>query len=54
MPPAVVTVTLTFPVNAAGEIAVISVADTRANELAAALPKFTAVAAVRLVPVIVT
>ena len=49
-----VTVTLIFPLEAAGEIAVISVDDTTMNEVAAALPKFTEVAVVRLVPVIVT
>ena len=54
MPPSVVTVTLIFPLEAAGEIAVISVDDTTMNEVAAALPKFTEVAVVRLVPVIVT
>ena len=54
MPPTVVTAKLTLPTEAAGEIAVISVDDTRAYEVASALPNFTAVAAVRLVPVIVT
>ena len=49
-----VTVTLIFPLEAAGEIAVISVAETTSNEVAAALPKFTEVVVVRLVPVIVT
>ena len=53
-PPAVVTLRLTVPAEADGEIAVISVEETTSNEVAAALPKFTEDAAVRLVPVIVT
>jgi len=53
-PPAVVTLRLTLPAEAAGEIAVISVEDTTMNEVAAAAPNLTEVAAVRLVPVIVT
>ncbi len=54
MPPAVVTLRLTLPAEAAGEIAVISVDDTTSNEVAAAAPNLTEVASVRLVPVIVT
>ena len=54
MPPAVVTVRLTLPAEADGEIAVISVEDTTSNEVAAAAPNLTEVASVRLVPVIVT
>ena len=54
MPPAVVTVRSTLPAEADGEIAVISVEDTTSKEVAAAAPNLTEVAAVRLVPVIVT
>ena len=54
MPPAVVTLKLTLPAEAAGEIAVISVDDTSMNDVASAAPNLTEVAAVRLVPVIVT
>ena len=54
MPPAVVTLRSTVPAEAAGEIAVISVEDTTSKEVAAAAPNLTEVAAVRLVPVIVT
>ena len=54
MPPAVVTVRSTLPAEADGEIAVISVEDTTSKEVAAAAPNLTELAAVRLVPVIVT
>ena len=54
MPPAVVTLRSTVPAEAAGEIAVISVEDTTSKEVAKAAPNLTEVAAVRLVPVIVT
>ena len=53
MPPAVVTLTSTVPVPA-GEVAVIEVAEFTVKPVAAVAPKVTAVAPVRLVPVIVT
>ena len=53
MPPAVVTVTSTMPLPA-GELAVIEVALLTLNEAAFAPPNLTAVAPVRLVPVMVT
>ena len=53
MPPGVVTVTSTIPAITAGAIAVIVVALTTTNEVAAVTPKDTAVAPVRAVPVIV-
>ena len=43
-----------MPAEAAGEIAVTSVEDTTSKEVAKAAPNLTEVAAVRLVPVIVT
>jgi len=52
VPPAVVT--LTFPEAPAATTAVILVGELTVNEVAAKLPKLTAVAPVRLVPVIVT
>jgi hypothetical protein len=54
VPPAVVTVTLTVPDCSAGETAVIEVDETTVTLVAATVPKSTAVAPVRLVPVIVT
>ncbi len=54
IPPAVVTLRLTGPAEADGEIAVISVEDTTSNDVAATAPNLTEVASVRLVPVIVT
>ena len=54
VPPGVVTVTSTAPALPAGEVAVICVALLTVNEVAAVPPNFTAVAPVKLVPVIVT
>jgi hypothetical protein len=54
VPPAVVTVTSTAPADPAGEVAVIEVALTGVNELAAVVPNLTAVGLLRWVPVIVT
>jgi hypothetical protein len=53
VPPAVVTVTSTVPIPA-GEVAVIWVALLTVKEAAALLPKLTAVAPEKLVPVMVT
>ena len=53
MPPAVVTVTSTVPVPA-GAVAVIWVAELTVKPVALVAPNFTAVAASKLVPVIVT
>src|ERR1700730_3118290 len=53
VPPAVVTVTSTVPVPA-GEVAVIEVALLTVNAVALLAPKFTAVAPVKLVPVMAT
>jgi hypothetical protein len=53
VPPGVVTVTLTVPVPA-GEVAVIDVALLTTTPVAALAPKWTAVAPVKLVPVMVT
>ena len=53
MPPGVVTVMLTVPVPA-GEVALTCVAETTVKLEAAAVPKWTALAPVRLVPVTVT
>ena len=53
MPPGVVTVTSTVPVPA-GEVAVICVELLTTTPVAALVPKSTAVAPVRLVPVMVT
>ena len=52
-PPAVVTVMSTVPVPA-GDVAVIDVAELTVKLAAAVLPNFTAVAPVKLVPVMVT
>ena len=54
MPPGVVTVTSTVPLDSAGLVAVICVAETTVKLLAAVVPKSTAVAPLRPVPVIVT
>ena len=54
MPPGVVTVTSTEPVDPAGLVAVMMVALTTVTLVAAMLPKLTAVAPVKFVPVIVT
>lgn len=54
MPPDVVTAMLTAPALPAGAIAVICVALSTVKLVAAVLPKPTAVAPVRLVPVITT
>ena len=54
VPPGVVTVTSTAPAAPAGDTAVICVADFTVKLVAFAAPNFTAVAAVRLVPVMVT
>ena len=53
VPPVVVTVTSTVPLPA-GSTAVICVPETTAKLLAAVEPNFTPLAAVKLVPVIVT
>ena len=53
VPPGVVTFSVTDPVPA-GDTAVTSVALTTVKRVAAVVPKATAVAPVRLVPVIVT
>jgi hypothetical protein len=53
VPPAVVTVTSTVPVPA-GDVAVIEVAELTVKLVAFVAPNFTAVAPVRLVPVMAT
>ena len=53
VPPAVVTVTSTVPVPA-GDVAVIDVAELTVKLVALTAPNFTAVAPVRVVPVMVT
>ena len=53
VPPVVVTVTSTVPVPA-GEVAVIDVAEFTVKPVALVAPNLTAVAPVKLVPVIVT
>ena len=53
VPPGVVTVTSTFPMPA-GAVAVTEVSDTGVNPVAGELPKCTALAPVRPVPVMVT
>ena len=54
VPPVVVTVTSTVAAACAGEVAVIWVAETTVKPEAAVVPKWTAVAPVKLVPVMVT
>ena len=54
VPPTVVTVTSTVPAACAGDVAVICVALSTVKLAAAVAPKFTAVAPVNSVPVIVT
>lgn len=54
MPPPVVTVTSTTPVECTGEVAVIEVALTTVKPAAAVPPNITAVAPVKLVPAMVT
>ena len=54
VPPAVVTMTLTVPTASAGAIAVICVAELTVKLLAAVLPNITAVAPVKLAPVMTT
>jgi hypothetical protein len=54
VPAGVVTVTLTVPATPAGAVAVIEVALLTVKAVAGLAPKCTAVAAVRLAPVIVT
>jgi hypothetical protein len=54
VPPGVVTVTSAAPADRAGELTVIWVAEATVNDVAAVVPKVTAVAPVKLVPVIVT
>ena len=54
VPPAVVTVTSTTPVLPAGEVAVMDVAELTVKPVALFAPNLTAVAPVKLVPVIVT
>ena len=53
VPPAVVTVTSTVPLPA-GDVAVIDVAELTVKLVALTAPNFTAVAPVRVVPVMVT
>jgi hypothetical protein len=53
VPPGVVTVTSTVPAPA-GDVAVIEVAELTVTPVADAPPNFTAVAPLKLVPVIVT
>jgi hypothetical protein len=53
-PPGAVTVTSTVPTDPAGAVAVIDVSETTLNVVAGLFPKLTAVAPVKLVPVIVT
>ena len=53
VPPGVVTVMSIVPLPA-GEVAVIEVAPFTVNEVASVVPNFTAVAPLRLVPVMVT
>jgi hypothetical protein len=54
VPPAVVTVTSTEPALAAGDVAVIEVAEFTVNVVAAVGPNITAVAPVKSVPETVT
>jgi hypothetical protein len=54
VPPGVVTVTSTVPAEPAGEVAVTLVSLATVNDVAAVLPKLTAVAPVNPLPVIVT
>jgi hypothetical protein len=54
VPPGVVTVTSTVPTAPAGDVAVMVVALVTVNDAAAVAPKATAVAPVKLVPVMVT
>src|ERR1019366_6541354 len=54
VPPGVVTVTSTVPTGSTGAAAVIEVSELTMTELAGAEPKVTALAPVRLVPVMVT
>jgi len=54
VPPAVTTVISTIPALPAGEVAVIDVALLTVKLVALLAPNFTAVAPVKLVPVIVT
>jgi hypothetical protein len=54
VPPAVATVTSTTPASPTGEVAVMLVSLTTVTSMAAWVPKLTAVAPVRAVPVIVT
>jgi hypothetical protein len=53
-PPVVVTVTSTVPAVPAGATAVIEVAEMMVNEVAGVVPKLTALAPVKFVPVIAT
>ncbi len=54
MPPAAVTLISTVPAEPAGDVAMIWVAELTVKPVAAVAPKFTAVAPVKLVPVIIT
>ena len=54
VPPAVVTVVSTVPAPSAGVTAVIWVGELTENDVAAALPNFTALAPLNPVPVMVT
>jgi hypothetical protein len=53
VPPGVVTVISTVPAASVGEVAVMVVEFTTVNPLAATVPKLTAVAPVKFVPVMV-
>jgi hypothetical protein len=44
----------TVPAASAGDVALMEVSDTTVNEMAAVLPKLTAVAPVKLLPVMLT
>jgi hypothetical protein len=54
VPPGFVTVTSTLPADLAGVVTVIEVDETTVNDVAAVEPKWTAMASVKPVPVIVT
>ena len=53
-PPAAVTITSTVPADSAGEVAVMEVVLTTVTPVAATVPNFTVLPALKLVPVMVT
>ena len=53
-PPAAVTITSTVPADSAGEVAVMEVVPTTVTPVAATVPNFTVLPALKLVPVMVT